>query len=1530
MIPNILRYGRYLLALLPFIFFVFRNQKANLKKPVRSQQVLMPILALVYCILVFCFLNKINDLLTAIIYAIPRFLDRLSTWVSGLFDGKIAAVAKVISRLSALVTAALARFKIVFILFFVENTLFLLVYILLKRIVLQFLKRICKPGTPVHDNLAGLFYEEDKDTGSWYIKKHFGQARTLLKSVYFGTTGITVIAALASFALYRAGWLETLFFPVFGIIVIGELYFILDGLTKDEMKEEFEGIEATAAEGVDYRPLRDVLRRLFGDKLISEDTTVASDMRRVRSNDELLAEFEENEDRVLETYGRFMRQKTQQGLELDQNYLMSGEDLLRGKSVLFNNPFYYDLIPYIFYPMNHLLLQHKKILIILGRHDTEEDAKAWCSQGLLEVNNIPDMWNIGVLNEEAPENLHIGIVTRSSVHDLKLHEANRDFFSEVSFVILMEPSRLVTTAQVGLNSIVRHCRMRADGMDDPAITYCSMDKNCDGLVDALSHILMTSLTEVAATNRHEGVSSYMCWSPDEEFLQHRMLPHISRYLGVGTELAFAGLKNQVQHADWYGGEAFPVVDMHWITKQYYYDLLQYANKPTVQEGMDTYFHTTPNLWNAKKEDDHYMIVEDEAYNMFEIRRDFATRAGEQGFVNVISSEYLLKDYMAENNGIFNTDPKAIPYIVADYAHTERNVILRLCLRMSVDAVPEDEFLRELMLVGMDTVHPVESLWHWICTYYHGDDIEKDFDGHEILVLPVRGRERRLTADTIQLKRKYSFRSGKMENMFSISDSDFVEVMLGDMQNAGYIAEDEKGEQLYLGAELKGHIFQKYLPGQFFTLGGKYYEMLRLTSDGRVLVRRSADHINGRPQYRQVRNYHLSNIKDSELMGDNVSISGLKITRQYADIRVETPAYWEMVRYNDFEKGNLVTINGVPERTYRSKQVLRVELPGEEATPEVYNTMVLMLNEVFRSLFAENQDYIIAALPGTAEKPLTYSLDGVEGNCFYIIEDSQLDIGLLEAVRRNLKRVFGIVCDYLDWNAEMIEKSKNPPPEPEPDDTPIEFPQPEEGEEPPKKGIKGILSKIGGFFKRIWNAIKNFFSKIFGKLFKRKKKGAEAPEEVPEEVPADATTEEPTETPVEGEAPVDGEAPVTEETPVDGEVPVTEETPEEGAPAEEIPTKEVPEEETPAEEGPEEEPVVEEAAPVEETPVETPEEPQTDETSMSMFSAAPGLDDIPDEATDEPVPEHTTDKTVIDGDLVEYEPEQVLKPGEEKVQKPYHERYYLLYGGTEVPAQLNPSATLDFLKKLGFDKNELKQARDGKSIADMIGQTFVPNQEGVHYCDFCGNELVGNEYERLEDGRERCLACGATAMKSAQEFNELYKEVVRNLEIFYGVKNSVAVHVQMVNAKKLHKKLKKSFVPTGNSDGRVLGVAIRTGNNYEILLENGAPRLQSAMTMAHEMTHIWQYLNWDRKEVVKQYGKEHELEVYEGMAKWAEIQYAYLIGEPAAAKREQIITEARDDEYGRGFLLYEKKYPLTTGVSLSGKKTPFTAKESKPL
>ena len=94
------------------------------------------------------------------------------------------------------------------------------------------------------------------------------------------------------------------------------------------------------------------------------------------------------------------------------------------------------------------------------------------------------------------------------------------------------------------------------------------------------------------------------------------------------------------------------------------------------------------------------------------------------------------------------------------------------------------------------------------------------------------------------------------------------------------------------------------------------------------------------------------------------------------------------------------------------------------------------------------------------------------------------------------------------------------------------------------------------------------------------------------------------------------------------------------------------------------------------------------------------------------------------------------------------------------------------------------------------------------------------------------------------------------------------------------------------------------------------------TFAHELTHIWQYSHWDNNPKLKKCHKKNRLLVYEGMAKWAEIQYLYLIGETNVAKRQEYITRNRNDEYGIGFCLYEDHYPISRDT-MTCEETPFT-------
>jgi hypothetical protein len=209
-----------------------------------------------------------------------------------------------------------------------------------------------------------------------------------------------------------------------------------------------------------------------------------------------------------------------------------------------------------------------------------------------------------------------------------------------------------------------------------------------------------------------------------------------------------------------------------------------------------------------------------------------------------------------------------------------------------------------------------------------------------------------------------------------------------------------------------------------------------------------------------------------------------------------------------------------------------------------------------------------------------------------------------------------------------------------------------------------------------------------------------------------------------------------------------------------------------------------------------------------------------------------------------------------------------------------------------------------------------------YCSYCGAAITGVEFYRLPDGRMRCTTCSSTVIQSKAEVEALCKRVIANMENFFGASINVSVSIEVVDERKLKKKI---GIPLGIKDTQsmlILGVAINKNKKYSIILENGAPRISLIATFAHELTHIWQYTHWDNNKEFRKCPPSKRILIYEGMAKWAEIQYLYMIGETSAARREEFITQNRQDEYGIGFRLYESQYPLSREAMFC-ENTPFT-------
>lgn len=1400
---SFLHFFKTLLGILPFLAICLAGSKINLTKANRSRQFLMPFIALVYSAAGVILLDRINVLL----FKLFTWLGNYLTFLQGVSWQSIAI--------------------------FVLNAALVLGFVAVKSFLLPILSGIWK-SNKISEFTSGWFYEYEEDVDKWLLKKKCANLRGYIKGFYLASFATSVLIFVFSQIHPKAIFFQAAFYPVFGIIVLGEVLKFLAGMTKTEFVENILGEDEEAYKVANYGVLRDILRDLFGDRVLYENILDSSDG--ISADFDELDEMASSEDASLKLIGTFFQNVKKSGIDIDINYVKSSVNLLNGKSTLFYNPFYRDLTYYIALPMIKQLISYKKCLIVLGRDSAFNDVKDWIDKELESFSNTDSLWQSKVLDEYG-NTADVGIIKFSDIHNLKIHKANKEFLSKVGFVLIIEPSRILASGQIGLSLLVNNCERNGK-----QIVYCACDRNCDGLVDALSHTIKTSITEVTATVNGGGNNSQMYWNADGSYMHHKIFPNISRYLGMGTEITAVAMKYQIDKTGWIGSEKFPVLDMKWIAGQYHKQICRYTDLPESQSSFDRAFNVSSNLWSTEKKENSFLVVEDEFQNLFEITRLFASRAKNQGFINVISENYFLRDYMLDNADIFSADPKAVPTIVPDYARTERNMVLKLIMMMAYDPVTEERISKELMLCGISFEDPYTALKSLIIKHCNVEDAS----------LSVRFKEELQSDSLNSIVVKY----------YEINETNELYEYAKFLKNAYYIAEDEEGETHYIGAKLYGHIFQAMLPGQFMTFDGKYYEIQTVTPLNGVVVRRAADHITKRRYYRQIRRIHLDNWTDGAEMGSKRIATDIETVRGYANISVNTDGYLEMDSYGDLAHSRKVSLNGVPERKYRNKSVLKIELPGN-STGKIRYTICLLFNEIFRTTYPETYHYISALTPDTDDivtdnlQYAVYRLDGeCEENCIYIIEDSDIDLGLIVSVERNLKRYLEVVEDVLEWHTKkMLEQPKIPAEQEE------EF-VPDFGEkpEPKRKGIMGVA-----------DSVKDFFGKLFGK----KKKSEDG---------NDSNTE--SDLPCEG----------SEIEQVENDVSISDDDYSEDA------AQEITELENDAEPSDE---IFEE---------DENAESKAEDNAIALHNSV----DNPDLSAEISNNEKESNAYDVGGEDEELA-ENSCMPTE------YQQNCFIKFGYKNIDSALDIEGTIDLLSKLGYNENPLQQVREASGGMNESDK-YDPHKQGAHLCDFCGVELLGGEYELLKDGRERCNRCSMTAVKKVEDFKSLYKTVLRNMEAFYGIKLNVAVKVRTTNAKQIAKHVGMKFVATPGFDGRVLGFAQKDKTGYSLYIENGSPKLAAIATIAHELTHIWQYLNWNEAELIKKYGKQNMLEVYEGMAKWAEVQYLMLMNEKSYAKRQEITTRMRDDEYGRGFIIYADKYPLSNDSNVS--KTPF--KENPPL
>ena len=1374
----------------------------------RGKHVLLPVISLVYCvaavILLTRYYGQIKEMLT------------LQGW---LHDSTIVAAN----------LAVLYGFSVV------------------KMVLVPLINSLWTKRDLIEQTTWGWYaYDDYYDT--WFLKKQWANFRTYLLALVIAlaaTAGILVVLAWSR-GDESAFWIYS--FPCAAVVVMNEIHAFMNGNTKEEYEHSVSGDDADSRRISNYYKVREMLENILPGPLLTAHTgyefhrkETAADFIRDLSKSEV------HEDIITADY--FSTENRVARADLD--CVKATYDIMNRRNVVFLNPFYRDLTLYLTLPVMNALLSGRKVLLITGKKSAEDDAQEWISDLLRSYTRLRSLYRVDKLDKIIPD-CEVGVLSFPKLYDNDVMTENMQFLRDTDLVILIEPSYILNTGQVALNMIAEE--MEVHGQSP---TYVIIDRNADGLVDTVSHVLHADITTVVAPPVPRNIYTGMMWDADGDYGRQSLFYKQTKYLGNGVELAAVAIRNQIPKVTWYSDTKVPVRDVRWIAGQYSTNICRYMNVPAQQKALEDRIEFSEYMWSNARRKEQFLIVEDEYCNMFNTMRAFLSRGEAQSFVNVLSENYLLRDYMRYNSQMFLASPNAIPSIVPGYAKTERNTLVKLVLRMLYRPVQEEEVLEEFRIVGKEALDAHALLAEMLAKYTFAD--------MSVLDIHIYQKEN----GALGLVKKEEYR---------INHEAFSEFFSKTIEKAFFILENEEYESEYIDAKLYGHVAQTLLPGQFVTYAGKYYSVRHISPKGGVVMRRASDHFDRRSYYRQIRHY---NIETSEAAPDRIrTVGDIEIAWLHRDMSVRTTGYLDMDDNHDLKNAKIVDFSSDPStdlysRRYHNKSLIRVRLP--EVDEGMNFTLCMLMQELFRSTFPDAWPYIAVLTRKPAEIDgmldyLVYDSQGeIEDGYIYFVEDSDIDLGLLEAIENNLMKLLKVISDFLDWHEDKLNEPA--PPAPAPVSVSVERQEPESAQKRKQQAKK----------KSWWQRLKEFLIAAF-RIF-------------------DHDGQKPEETDAGSEEPETAEQPETEETP---ETPETPETAEQTEEAED--TSEAAEETGATED-------TSEAADQPDAPEGTADTEETASEAPDAAAAEPGAD-AEDEAADVSI--EAAVRLVKSAKAAER-----ASLSDEAVR--YRREGYLNFGYDAIDSRLRIDDLREYMRQRGWSSSQYKDARTREIV-----HTEPYSNVNVNRCDFCGQPLNGVSYEALSDGRVRCNDCSSTAIETVDEFKELFFQTLDMMETLYGIKFREPVRVKTTDAKTIAKGVGRIFVPSTEYAARTLGFAQNLKGRYSVVIENGSPRLAAVDTMVHEMTHIWQYLNWNDAQIRSIYGMGDpgktalaRLIVYEGMAMWAAIQYLYQIGETYYAEMQEALTAERKDEYGIGFLIFREQYPFVKDSGIL-KYTPFTA------
>lgn len=687
------------------------------------------------------------------------------------------------------------------------------------------------------------------------------------------------------------------------------------------------------------------------------------------------------------------------GVEADQALAGPAKALLCGKSMVFSTRFYQDMDYSFYLPMLRVLQSGYRCLILTGDPINMQPIEDWLLNGRRYIIGDTAIWQMGEVGARHAYQPDVGYMTAEGLGRTKLLEQNSSFFEQVRLVLIVNASALLHKQLFGI------MRLRKRLPERCAFAICN--DNAEGMTDIYAHLLQTELNLVYPSTRPARQSYYLFCDEEErpgsDILECRQL-ELSRQLLNGNTKAIPKVR-------WYSRNGTPLKDIANL-----YGMLQSADEydsPKEQAGK-LVFGTDDA--NCPREDVSCVIVEDELYNPAELSVQFSSRGQNSVLVAIFSPYYYFRDYIRNNWARFYENHRKIAQTFPAYCMSERNAVLQMMWNMREERLDERDISAICALLGQ---------------YELEQRLKPNGQVDWLELAKVFQEYTGLEHVEYYLHYEHKFDQGTVLYEFWLED---VPDHCYDKKRPCYYTCTAFGqERRPLTQYSKIQLQQSYLPGQLLSLAGQCYEVKGLREDENALelsVRRSAQRTGLRTQCRQKRSVVIQQAKETGVQKECLFQGGgvvLCLKELLADtMAVTTVGYWT-ISGGRIDPYTPVASGEEVRHQFSHKSLLCLELVDKANrftdTDDVMQCLMVELSELFRTIYAEYEhQLLVCKLVSDEQETLAMENFGQEERAltalrcsrFYIVEDSEEDLGLLDSVLMHIDRLLQIITEAEEW------------------------------------------------------------------------------------------------------------------------------------------------------------------------------------------------------------------------------------------------------------------------------------------------------------------------------------------------------------------------------------------------------------------------------------------------------------------------------------------------------------------------------------